>query len=242
MASEPSPDWPHGEIQQAFSDVFYVVGTNKTHHDGVDLQTSRTMTIVRKAGELTLLNTVRLDDAGLRSLDALGRVRHVVRLGAFHGRDDGFFRERYGATSWALPGSMMPDGAVLDRELVEGPLSPIDGSVFVFTSARWPEAAVLIPRDGGVLITCDAVQNWTHVDPFFSGETGKLFVDQGLIGAVNIPSTWRGACQPDAGDFRRLAALPFRHLITGHGEPARDDARRLLVARIDEVFGVAPAD
>jgi photosystem II stability/assembly factor-like uncharacterized protein len=25
-------------------------------------------------------------------------------------------------------------------------------------------AAVLLPREGGILITCDAVQNWTHVD------------------------------------------------------------------------------
>jgi hypothetical protein len=229
--------WPHGKLQRAFSEVFYVVGTNKTRHDGVDLQTSRTMTVLRQDRELTLLNTVRLSEEGLRELDALGGVRHVVRLGAFHGRDDRFYRDRYGATLWALPGVATPEGQTADRELAAGESLPGDGAVFVFTSARFPEAAVLVPSDGGVLITCDAVQNWTHIDPFFSEETAALFVAQGLIGAANIPSTWRAACRPDVADFRRLAALPFRHLITGHGEPLRDDAKRLLTARVDEVFG-----
>ena len=108
--TEYSPVWPHGPLQAAFPDVFFVVGTNKTHHAGVDLQTSRTMVVVRTGEALTLINTVRLDDAGLRELDALGEVRHVVRLGAFHGRDDPFYCDRYGAELWALPAAEHADG------------------------------------------------------------------------------------------------------------------------------------
>src|SRR4051812_35374504 len=67
---EYSPAWPHGELKAAFSEVFFVIGTNRTHHTGVDIQTSRTMTAVREGGALTLLNTVRLDDTGLRALEA----------------------------------------------------------------------------------------------------------------------------------------------------------------------------
>ncbi len=239
--NEHSGSWPHGRLQPAFRDVYYVVGTNKTHHAGVDLQTSRTMTVLRHEGELTLLNSVRLSDEGLRELDALGRVRHIVRLGAFHGRDDAFYRHHYGATLWALPEAVAPEGPPADRVLAAGGPLPFEGEVFVFTSSRFPEAAVVLPRDGGILITCDAVQNWTHVDPFFSEETGALFLARGLIGTANIPSTWREACEPDICDFRRLVGLPFRHLITGHGEPLRDDAERLLSARIDGVFqGRAP--
>jgi hypothetical protein len=78
---EYSPAWPHGALQPAFSEVFFVVGTNRTHHAGLDIQTSRTMTVVREDGALTLLNTVRLDDDGLAALDRLGQVRHVVRRG-----------------------------------------------------------------------------------------------------------------------------------------------------------------
>jgi hypothetical protein len=196
------------------------------------------MTVLRHDGDLTLLNMVRLSDEGLRELDALGHVRHIVRLGAFHGRDDPFYRHHYGATLWALPEAVASEGSPADRELAAGGPFPVEGDVFVFTTARFPEAAVLLPRDGGILSTCDAVQNWTHVDSFFSEETGALFMAQGLIGAANIPLTWREACKPDIADFRRLAGWPFRHLITGHGEPLRDDAMRLLLARMDEVFQV----
>ncbi|WP_437327007.1 hypothetical protein [Sorangium sp. So ce381] len=234
---EYSPAWPHGEVQDAFPEVFYVVGTNRTHHAGIDLQTSRTMTVLRQNRELTLVNTVRLTEEGLRQLDALGQVRHIVRLGAFHGRDDPFYRDRYGATLWALPEAVAADGRPADRALAAGGPFPVHGGiVFVFTTARFPEAAVLLPREGGILITCDAVQNWSHVDPFFSEETGALFVAQGLIGVANIPATWREACAPDISDFRRLADLPFHHLISAHGEPLRDDAKRLLQVRMDEVF------
>jgi hypothetical protein len=234
---EHSPAWPHGELQVAFPDVFFIFGTNKTRHAGVEIQTSRTMVVVREGDGLTLLNTVRLTEPGLRELEALGEVRHIVRLGAFHGRDDPFYRDRYGATLWALPGAEHVDGKGADRALEAGKASPIGASeVFVFESARFPEAAVLLHREGGILIMCDAVQNWTHVDELFSPQCGEMFAAQGLIRAANIPSTWRHACAPSAEDFRRLLKLPFRHLITGHGGPLRDEAHALLQARVDELF------
>ena len=48
------------------------------------------MAIVRDGGSLTLINTVRLDEAGLEAMDALGAVGDIVMLGASHGRDDAF--------------------------------------------------------------------------------------------------------------------------------------------------------
>ncbi|WP_232537842.1 hypothetical protein [Cystobacter fuscus] len=234
---EYSPAWPHGALEAVFPEVFVVVGTNKTSHAGVDLQTSRTMTVVREAGALTLLNTVRLDDDGLRALEGLGEVRHVVRLGAFHGRDDPFYCDRYGATLWALPATTHADGRATGCPLAEGgPLPFTNGSAFVFASARFPEAAVLLAREGGILITCDAIQNWTHVDRFFSPECGAMFAAQGLIRPANLPSTWIGACQPRADDFRRLLTLPFRHLISAHGEPLRDEAHARIAASVATAF------
>lgn len=234
---EYSPAWPHGPLQPAFTDVFFVVGTNRTHHAGIDFQTSRTMTVVRENTTLTLINTVRLDDAGLQALDALGQVRHVIRLGAFHGRDDPFYCDRYDATLWSLPTATHADGRATTRPLTPGGPTPLaDATVFEFTSARFPEAALLLARDGGILITCDAIQNWTRVDAFFSAQCGEMFTAQGLIAPANIPSTWREACQPNASDFHRLLALPFRHLISAHGEPLHDDAHARVAARVAEVF------
>lgn len=43
---------------------------------------------------------MRLSDASLGQLDALGNVRHVLRLGDFHGLDDRFYVDRYQAEFW----------------------------------------------------------------------------------------------------------------------------------------------
>ena len=60
-------------------------------HDGIELQHSRNMIIVREEGKLSLINSVRLTDAGLRRLEKLGQIDKVIRIGAFHGRDDAFY-------------------------------------------------------------------------------------------------------------------------------------------------------
>jgi hypothetical protein len=236
---EPGPAWPHGPLTPMFDDVWFVMGTNRVHHAGTDLQTSRTMLVVREAGQLTLINTVRLDAAGLAALEALGTVKHVVRLGAFHGRDDPFYRDHYGASLWALPGSHHGDGREADRALSE-PL-PHAARVFVFRSAKHPEAALLLPHGGGLLVTCDAIQNWASADRFFSAETAAMFEAEGLIAPVNIPATWLSACAPARDDFERLLALPFEHLITAHGEPLLHDAHARVAARVREVFASLPS-
>lgn len=235
---EYSPAWPHGTLQAAFSEIYYVVGTNKTHHAGVDIQTSRTMTVVRVGDQLTLLNTVRLDNEGLRALDTLGAVKHIVRLGAFHGRDDPFYCDRYGAPLWAPPGATQADGRAADRTLTPGGPFPVPGSeVFAFVSAKFPEVAIRLEHEGGILVTCDAIQNWARVDAFFSPACGAAFKAQGLIREANIPSTWQQACEPSADDFRRLLNLRFRHLLSAHGEPLRDVAYERVRASVVEAFG-----
>lgn len=237
MPSDLSPAWPHGSLERALPDIYFVVGTNKTHHAGVDIQTSRTMVVLRQDDGVTLVNTVRLDDDGLRALDALGKVTTIVRLGAFHGRDDAFYRDRYRAALWALPGATSTDGRDADHALAPGASPLADADVFVFASAKFPEAALLLRREGGVLVTCDAIQNWTAVDPYFSAETGAQFLAGGLIRSPNIPATWLGACEPAAADFDRLLALDFRHLVTAHGPPLLDVAHAAVRERVAEVFG-----
>lgn len=237
---EPSPAWPHGLIREFLDDLFFVVGTNKVQHDGVDLQTSRTMLIVREGQELTLINTVRLDPAGLHALEALGTVKHVVRLGAFHGRDDPFYRDRYDALLWALPASAHTDGRAPDRLLRESGELPVQSAQMLeFHSSKHPEAALLLARQGGVLVTCDAIQNWSSVDPFFSEATAAMFLAQGLIREANVPATWLGACQPQPHDFERLLALDFRHLVTAHGRPLLEDAYARVQASVHRLFGTA---
>jgi hypothetical protein len=46
------------------------------------------------------------------------------------------------------------------------------------------------------------------------------------------------ANEPKADDFARLRQLSFRHVLCGHGEPLRDEAKDAFSSRIAKVFSV----
>ncbi len=76
----------------------------------VPLRFSRYMTIVREGERLVLVNTVRLNDAGLAALDALGKVTDVIRVAGSHGADDPFCADRYKAKVWVVKGQRYTAG------------------------------------------------------------------------------------------------------------------------------------
>lgn len=232
MADFP-PALPHGPIEQVFPEVFQVRGSFRF---APALTITRNMTIVRQAGELTLVNSVRLSPAGEAQLEALGKVKHVVRIGAFHGADDPWFVHRFGATLWAPPGTRHKGEVATDRELVPGQ-SPIEGStVFAFERAKRPEAALLLDREGGILLTCDSYQHWTT----FAGCSllGKVMMKAMGFGPTLVGGPWVKAMGPDVrADFGRLVDVPFRHLAPAHGTVLRDAAKEGLHAAVAHRFG-----
>src|SRR5262245_38699856 len=121
------PALPHGRLEQVFPDIFFVTGAMKTVLMNAHFEFSRNMTVVRDGNELTLINSIRLDDVGLAQLYALGRVAHVVKLGSLHGRDDAFYKAHYRATFWAAPAMTHEHGLVADRELRQGGEMPFAG-------------------------------------------------------------------------------------------------------------------
>ncbi len=233
------PALPHGDIEEVFPDVFFVTGTTRPTFMGGSWEFSRNMTVLRAGGDLTVVNSVRLDDAGLEKLEGLGRVKHVVKLGAFHGMDDAFYRDRYGATQWALPKMTHEGGHATDAELVPGGATPCPGlTTFSFETAKQPEGLLLVEREGGVLISCDSLQNWAKVDRFFSEESAKKMGELGFIQEANIGPGWRMACEPAKSDFVRVKELAFRHLLPAHGAPLLNDAHAKLCARFQKELGV----
>ena len=47
---------------------------------------------------------MRLSKNGLNELEQLGKVTNALRITGFHGRDDAFYREKFGAKIYALTG------------------------------------------------------------------------------------------------------------------------------------------
>jgi hypothetical protein len=233
------PALPHGLLEEIFPDVFFVTGTMKTSLMNADWQFSRNMTVVREGDALTLINAVRLDESGLARLDALGRVVNVVKIGSLHGIDDAFYRARYGATLWALPGMTHEHGLVADRDLRPGGVMPFAGcSVFDFRTTKLPECILHIDRAGGILVACDSLQNWLEPDAFFSDASRQMMTEMGFFQPANLGPLWMQVNTPQGQDFARLRELSFRHVLCGHGTPLRDTAKEAYAVRFQRAFGV----
>jgi len=231
--------WPHGEIRQIFDDIFFVSGTNKTTHDGIELQHSRNMIIVREKGKLFLINSIRLTDTGLIALEKLGQVDKVIRIGAFHGRDDAFYVNKYQAALWALPGMHDEHGCDIDVEFTEQGQQPFANcSLLIFATAKFPEALIYIKQHDGILLSCDSIKNWLSPDEYFSEQSAAAYQEQGFFGKATISKIWQQAMTVKASDFERLKQLSFRHLLSAHGEPLLNTAYGDVLNTIKQEYGV----
>lgn len=234
-----SPAWPHGQIKEVLPNIFFVTGSNVTNYNNIELQHSRNMVILRDKNELSLINSVRLSDKGLAELDALGKVTNVIRIGAFHGRDDAFYLDKYQAKLWALKEMIHSSNHVTDIQLIPNGQAPVPGcSIFIFETSVYPEGILHLAQDGGVLITCDSIKNWVAPDQFFSHETAKAYEEQGFFGTASISSVWQQACNVSATDFARLKSLKFHHLLSAHGEPLLNNAYELVSKTIKQEYNV----
>ncbi|MCC7401640.1 MAG: hypothetical protein IT214_09155 [Chitinophagaceae bacterium] len=230
---------PHGNIQEVFKDVFFVPGTMKGEFFGSMWQFSRNMTIVREDGNLTILNSVRLDDEGLKALDKLGKVVNVVRLGDMHGMDDAFYVDRYKAAFWALPGMKVKDNLNVDKELIPGGEMPFrDSSLFVFETVKRPECIIRLDREGGIMIACDSLQNWVEPDEFFDEATISTMRQMKFFRPANLGPAWMYESQPGAADFLRLKEIPFEHALCGHGYPFVNNAHKEFLRTFNEYFNI----
>ena len=228
--------YPHDPIEEVFKDVFFVHGSIKI---GPGMRMNRNMLIVRQDGELTLINPVRLSAIGLAQLEALGSVRHVIRLGDFHGLDDPFYVDTYGATFWCQAGQETYKTPVPDSLIEKDRVSPVQNSeFFLFDTALFPEAALLL-KEHRLLITTDSVQHLTgwRYTTFFTRVVLRLL---GFKLGLLIGKPWLKRVTPKGGslkgDFDKLLQLDFDHLVSAHGTVLRGGARLQLAVLVNKIF------
>lgn len=230
------PAFPHDPIVELFEDVYLLHGSIRM---GPGMRMNRNMLILRQDGELTLVNPVRMSEEGLKSLEALGKVARVIRLGDFHGLDDRFYLERYRARFWCQPGQgsyKEPKGDVVFNSATEFPVR--GASFFVYENARFPEAAILIPQHR-LLITTDSLQYYNDFS-YFSGFTKIAFRLLGFKPGLNIGGPWVKRVTPKGGslkpDFERLLTLDFDAIIGAHGGLLKSGAKDHLRAEMQVAF------
>lgn len=214
---------PHGPLTEVVPGVYLVTGTFHVDPLGL-LAFPRNMTVLRRGNELTLLNAVRLDAEGERALATLGEVRHVVRLGAFHGTDDPYYLARYAPLFWHPPGARnLPTGGHTHEMLVDGeaPAFAPDARVFVFRDTQHAEAAVRLPHGNGLLAVCDSITNVESAAGF--SRLLRWMTPRAPVAPCGMGSdVWRKRMQKRGGptlqaEFERLLTLDFDGVLPAHG-------------------------
>ncbi|MCO1333023.1 hypothetical protein MO867_01595 [Microbulbifer sp. OS29] len=231
---------PHGEIRQLLPNFFYVPGTIKLA-PGATI--NRNMGIARWGDQLTLINPVRLRPQQEEKLKDLGRVCHAIRLGYHHGQDDLYYRDRFNLTFWRQWGSnFYPPEA--DKVLRGAGPCPIPGGrIIAFSRSQFPEAVLWLPYNGGLLVSCDALQYWDswHGCNWFGR---SLLRFSGIRKGMQVVPAWRArvtAVGKDPGlwleqDFQRILEQPFLHFLAAHGDFCADSAYELVTSAVGRAF------
>lgn len=226
----------HDPVEELLPDLYWVHGSVE-FRPGRFL--SRNMAIVRRGRELSLINAVRLSAEGERQLTALGEIKNVVRIGNFHGMDDRYYVDSHGARFWCLPGRQARPEPTPD-ELLAGDNMPFDGArLHVFSRARFPECAMILEQDGGVLLTADSLQywaDWSNCSPGMSEGAKQM----GFALTMLVGPPWLRGATPEGGslegDFRALLDNEFDHMLGAHGGFFRGGARRAVAAAVTVAF------
>ncbi len=226
----------HGALEPLFPDVWRVRGSFRV---GPGMSIPRNMIVLREGRALTVVNAVRLSAAGEAALAELGEVKHLVKLGHFHGLDDPYYRDRFRPTFWA------PKPADADtRELASDGASPLERArPFRFEGTAGREGALLVAQDAGnLLVTCDSVQNWESAagSSFLGGIVVRLmgFIEPAKIGPIWVKKLTDEDPSKVRPDFERLLGLDFTHLVGGHGELLRDGAKAAVKASCARTLGM----
>lgn len=233
MTKKYAPIYPHDPIVEIFENIYLLRGSIKL---GFGLSINRNMMILKQGNELTLINAVRMSESELKKLENLGQVRHIIRLGDFHGLDDQFYLDRYQATFWSQSHHVNYPKLIPQQIIQADTQSPIKNSeFFIFEQATCPEAILFI-KDKKLLISTDSIQYWNDWK-YFSFLSKIIIYLMGFRLGLFIGGPWLKRVTPKQGslksDFDRLLQLDFQHLISAHGVLLQDSAKDKLTSLIN---------
>ena len=231
-----SPVYPHDPIKELFPGIFILHGSIKM---GPGMRMNRNMIILQNGSELTLVNPVRMSESGLQSLEKLGNVKNMIRLGDFHGADDKFYLDKYRCDFWAQSEQTTYKLPIPMIEINSNTLGPIpESEFFIFERSKYPEAALFI-KNHKLLITTDSIQYYSDWS-YFSGFTKFVFKLLGFKIGLNIGGPWLKRVTPKGGsiesDFIKLMSLDFDSLVAAHGSLLKSGAKNLLNQELAKVF------
>jgi len=232
---------PHGIIKKVFENVWFVEGQVTIPMPiPIPIKISKSMTIIRNplSNELTLVNSMPLNEEGLKELASLGDIKNTLRVGGFHGRDDNFYKEKFGTKIYAIEGHayskkfdkvpIKPENGYLmaDVLLDENSTLPIENAYLkIFKTSNPVEAILCLDQEGGILVTGDSLQN-TPVPNEFCNFFGKMMMKKmKFYKPYNIGPGWVEFAKPSLEDIRSILDINFENVLPGHGEAVIGNAK-----------------
>jgi hypothetical protein len=157
-----------------------------------------------------------------------------------HGSDDSYYMDRYGAELWTSgPSSAYPEpnAHVTVDETTTLPFP--NAEIFRMNGSKEPEAMLLLKRGAGLLITCDAIQNYGdyRFNNWFARRVMPLI---GFAKTTVIGPMWVKMMTPDGmsleSEFRRLLGLEFDQLLSAHGSLLTTGAHEACERAVDKTY------
>ena len=205
----------------------------------------RSMIIVRTNGELALINAIRLREEIEAKIRALGEIRHVIRPGC-HEQDVAYYVRKFGAKVTGFSHHKFEHGVRVDRDIAQDGLPFAVDQLLILDGLprRCTEANfVLATENGRVLVTCDSVQNWVNARTNWLGRialpwygfSGKCIFDKYWVDDMKKKD---GASEKMLADeFRKVLALDFDNLLSGHGCIMDGSAKQASMQSFHRLFG-----
>jgi hypothetical protein len=202
---------------------------------GLKVALSRNMVVVRGTDGWVLVNPVRLSERAEAELLSQAPIKHAVRLGTFHGRDDGYYVDKFGVEFWGAQGVQRYPKPPFTQSIQEDGPFPIPGArVIIFNHAQRAECVVCLPQHR-LLLTCDSVQHYEN-DSLISPLAKLVMYPMGFFTPCVIGPIWLKASTPPGeslrADFERVLQLDFDNLIAGHGTLKRGGAKAALAKNV----------
>jgi hypothetical protein len=211
---------PHGELVTIFPEVLSVKGTMKLF--GV-FRYSRNMTVLKNGTSLILVNPVRLSPEGEEALLAQGSIDHILKIGSLHSVDIPYYMDTFSPKLWMLNNDKSLENYQADFFLNDHPVLPfLDLKVHVLEGSKIPESVLVLPSNGGVVLSCDSLVNMTADDEHANGLVRTL--SKLLPKPTYIGPNWVKMAKPTKKSLTDILDFEFQHLVPAHGDPVLDTA------------------
>jgi hypothetical protein len=107
----------------------------------------------------------------------------------------------------------------------DGGALPLSGARLYVIGSNPPEGLLLVEREGGILISGDALQNWQSTDEYFSLLAKPMMHLMGFIKPHNVGPAWLKGTKPPVESMTGILDLGFEHVLPAHGTVVKGGAR-----------------